>query len=93
MNLSSPVELKYDKWIKSKQQFFSADLVVKGVAVVVVRDELLRVVVANGDDGLKEIDQLSSVRFGSEEEVETIWKIICCHYHNNVFNVVKLFYK
>ncbi len=40
--------------------------------MIVVRDELLGVVVADGDDGRQEVDQLSSVRFGAEEEVETI---------------------
>ena len=32
--------------------------------MVVVGDELLGVVVANGDDGLQEVDQLPGVRFG-----------------------------
>jgi len=40
--------------------------------VVVVRDQLLGVVVADGDDGLKEVDQLASVRLGREEKVEAI---------------------
>lgn len=48
------------------------DLVVEGIAVVVVRDELLGVVVADGDDGLQEVHQLSRVRLGGEEKVESV---------------------